>query len=73
MARLVSIVLCWRVVNRAGVLLEPREFLEGQVGNVATIIRNNRGMLKRVENHFIGALIIVLTITAVTLNTSCND
>jgi hypothetical protein len=31
-------------------------------------------MLEKVEeNHFVGAFSIVLTITAVTLNTSCND
>jgi hypothetical protein len=42
--------------------------------NAATTIRNNRGMLERMEeNHFVGAFSIVLTITAVTLNTSCND
>jgi hypothetical protein len=29
-----------------------RLLLEGQVGNVATIIRNNRGMLKKVEESF---------------------
>jgi hypothetical protein len=28
---------------------------------------------KEWKNHFVGAFIIVLTITAVTLNTSCND
>jgi hypothetical protein len=46
------------------VLIEP-------VGNTATLIRNNRGMQERGE-IFIGAFIIVLTITAVPLNTSCN-
>jgi hypothetical protein len=39
--------------------------------NAATTIRNSRGMLERMEeNHFVGAFSIVLTITAVTLNTS---
>jgi hypothetical protein len=67
----IVLVLCWRMVKCAGVLLEPRE-LE-RVENATTTIRNNRGMMERVENHFVGAFIIVLTITAVTLNTSCND
>jgi hypothetical protein len=35
---------------------------------------NNRGILERVEeNNFVSAFSIVLTITTVTLNTSCND
>jgi hypothetical protein len=37
----------------------------------ASTIRNNRGMIERVEeNHFVSAFSIVLTITAVTLITS---
>jgi hypothetical protein len=64
-------MLCWRMVKRAGVLLESVDFpcdfmkdlvysipidtievLREKVGNAATIIRNNRGMLERVEESF---------------------
>jgi hypothetical protein len=90
-------MLCWRIVKRAGVLLEPKEFpcdfflwrymkdlvysigidtievLRERVENSATTIRNNRGMLERLEESFIGSFIIVSTITPVTFNRSCND
>jgi hypothetical protein len=33
----------------------------------------DEGMLERVVQYFVGVFIIVLTITAVTLNTSCNN
>jgi hypothetical protein len=46
------------------------EVLRKRVENAATTIRNNSW--KEWRNHFVGALIILLTITAVTLNTSCN-
>jgi hypothetical protein len=64
-------MLCWRMVKRAGVLLESVDFpcdfmkdlvysipidtievLNEQVGNAATIIRNNGGMLERAEESF---------------------
>jgi hypothetical protein len=51
--------IVWCMVKRAGVLFEPREFpcdflwvheglgtTEEQVGNAATTIRNNRGILE---------------------------
>jgi hypothetical protein len=53
--------------------IDTIEVLREQVGNTATIIRNNRGMLERERKNFIGTFIIVLTITAVPLNTSFND
>jgi hypothetical protein len=90
-------MLCWRIVKRAGVLLEPKEFpcdfflwrylvysigidtievLRERVENSATTIRNNRGMLERLEESFVGSFIIVSTTTPVTFNSfnrSCND
>jgi hypothetical protein len=55
-------MLCWCMVKRAGVLLDPREFpcyhsipndtievLKERVENAATTIRNNRGILETVE------------------------
>jgi hypothetical protein len=50
----------------------PTEVLREQVENVATTICHNRGMLERVEESFRRCLLIVLTITVVTLNISCN-
>jgi hypothetical protein len=62
-------MLCWCMVKRAGVLLDPREFpcyffmkdliysipidtievLKERMENAATTIRNNRGILEKVE------------------------
>jgi hypothetical protein len=52
--------------------IDTIEVLRKRVENAVTTICNNRRMLENVEakNHFVGAFIIVLTITAVTLNTS---
>jgi hypothetical protein len=48
--------------------IDTIEVLRERVENPATTIRNNRGMLEIWKNHFFIAFIIVLTITAVTLN-----
>jgi hypothetical protein len=48
------------------------EVLRKRVANAATTNRNNRGMLERVEESFRRRRHFVLTITAGTLNTSCN-
>jgi hypothetical protein len=55
--------------------IDSIDVLRERVENAATTIHSNRGMLERVEeslNHFVGAFIIVSTITAFTLNSSCN-
>jgi hypothetical protein len=44
------------------------DVLRERLENAATTIRNDRGMLERVEESFRRR-----TITTVTLNTSCND
>jgi hypothetical protein len=54
-------------------LIDTIEILRERVKNTATTIRNNRGMLERVEESFRRDLMIVLTITVIILNTSCND
>jgi hypothetical protein len=48
------------------------EVLRKRVENAVKTICNNRRMLENVEESFVGVFIIVLKITAVTLNTSCN-
>jgi hypothetical protein len=50
--------------------IDTIEVLRKRMENAATTIRNNNW--KEWKNHFVGAFIIVLTITAVILNTSCN-
>jgi hypothetical protein len=52
--------------------IDTIEVLRERVKNAATTIRNNRGMLERVEESFRRDLMIVLTITVIILNTSCN-
>jgi hypothetical protein len=50
--------------------IDTMEVLREQVGNAATIIRNNRGMLEFYRRlHYC----ITITAPAVPLNTSCND
>jgi hypothetical protein len=53
--------------------IDTIEILREWVENAVTTIRNNRGMLERVEELFRRGLIIVFTITVTTLNISCND
>jgi hypothetical protein len=60
----------WRYMKD---LIDTIEILRERVKNTATTIRNNRGMLERVEESFRRDLMIVLTITVIILNTSCND
>jgi hypothetical protein len=54
--------------------IDTMEVLREQVGNAATTIRNNRGMLERVEESFRRRLHYCTDNNgaAVTLNTSCN-
>jgi hypothetical protein len=51
---------------------DTNEVLRKRVENAATTIRNTEECWKERKNHFVGAFIIVLIITAITLNTSCN-
>jgi hypothetical protein len=54
--------------------IDTIEVLSDQVGNAATIIRNNGGYAgKSGRITFVGAFIIILKITAAPLNTSFND
>jgi hypothetical protein len=52
--------------------IDTIEVLRKRVENATTTIHNTEECWKEWKNHFVGTFIIVLTITAVTLNTFCN-
>jgi hypothetical protein len=74
--------LLWGVHEGLGeyvIPIDTIEVLRERVENAATTVRNNRGrLLERVEEWFRRRLYycimnITVTVTEVTLNTSCND